>query len=738
MNRHILKYLILSLAFLLPAGEIVAQSTQIRILDESTSEPVPYVTIVLYDLDGNYIKGTVADHDGWVTFEINERSRLEISCVGYQRCSHEVSPGEVKDILVKQDFLELEQVVVTGQYNPKPVDKSIYKIDLISSRQLEERGVNNLAEALANETNIRLSVDPALGTSLQLQGMGGENVKFLIDGVPVIGRLDGNVDLTQINMDNVDHIEIVKGPMSVVYGTNALAGVVNIIMKENAQYDNSLKLSSYTGTEGAYNFSGTGSVIRTNNTLSIQGARNMFQGIDLSDSTRSMEFKPKLQYNAGLDYAYRKDEFKLRFSTRYFDEEIRHYSNPQGISVTDQYFFTRRFVSSLQVNKQFGDNLFLEALGAYSPYERKTQNFRKDLTNFEQVEVGESKVTNFSNIMFRTSMSYENPGSKLSAQFGFDMNRDDASGDKIKSDDPTMGDYAAFLSAQYQFLPTATIQPGLRFIYNTKYPAPVSPSINLMWGFFRNFDFRVSYARGFRAPSIKELYLDFVDSNHDLHGNEDLEAETNNSFNSSILYKIEGSRSLIKLEPDFFFNSGKNIIEIVATDPGSNIYESTNIGRRRTIGGEFNTSFLYYPGLTINAGYGLTGVSWLMNPDLNDFPDYNFYSNITLNAKYNLRKQKLIFAAFFKYYGTTPRLVFEDTDNNPGTPSVPVTINRNSYGDLEATVTKQLWKNRVSLILGAKNLLNVKYVGYDNGNLANSPTSFGRYFFLKVNLNLYK
>ena len=76
---------------------------------------------------------------------------------------------------------------------------------------------------------------------MSLQGLSGEHIKFLIDGVPVIGRMDGNVDLSQLNMYNVDHIEIVEGPMSVIYGSNALAGAVNIITKEN-------KKAKLTGT----------------------------------------------------------------------------------------------------------------------------------------------------------------------------------------------------------------------------------------------------------------------------------------------------------------------------------------------------------------------------------------------------------------------------------------------------------------------------------------------------------
>ncbi len=738
MKRHFSYCLLLLTGFLSLSSILYSQTTRVRIVDESTAEPCSFANVVLYDLQGNYIKGTSTNENGETVFEISQRSKIEVSSVGYIKHSSFISPGENITIELEQDFLKLETVVVTGQYKPKPIDKSIYKIDLISSRQMEERGVNNLAEALSNETNIRINVDPALGTSLKLQGMGGENVKFLIDGVPIVGRLDGNIDLTQINMDNVDHIEIVNGPMSVVYGTNALAGVINIITKENTRNSNVLKLNSYFGSEGAYNFSVSGSIIRKKNTFSIYGARNMFQGIDLNDSTRSMEFKPKLQYNAGFDYSYNKNDFKLRSRTTYFDEEIRHYGNIQGISATDQHFYTNRFVSSLQINDKFSERMFFEAIGAYSFYDRKTQNYRKDLTNFEQTKVGTPSITTFSNIMFRSSILYAKPDSKLSTQLGVDLNYDDAIGDKISSDDPSIGDYAVFLSAQWDFLPNATVQPGLRLIYNTKYPAPLIPSINLQWGFFRNFNFRVSYAKGFRAPTIKELYLDFVDSNHDLHGNEDLKAETSNSYNTSIDYKIEGSKSLIKLEPAFFYNSGKNIIEMVAVDPGSTEYQSTNIAKRKTIGGEFNTTFLLYPGLTLNAGLGRTGVSWLFDPESNEFPEYTYYNNITFNTKYNFRKLKLIIGAYYKYYGATPRLVFDDTDNNPDTDPVLVTINRDPYGDLEATMTKLFWKNKITVVLGGKNLLNVKYVGYDNGDLANSPTAFGRYFFVKVNLNLSK
>ncbi|MCK5171089.1 MAG: TonB-dependent receptor, partial [Bacteroidales bacterium] len=232
----------------------------------------------------------------------------------------------------------------------------------------------------------------------------------------------------------------------------------------------------------------------------------------------------------------------------------------------------------------------------------------------------------------------------------------------------------------------------------------------------------------FRSPSIKELYMSFVDSNHDLHGNDSLKAETNNSYNTSITYKYEHAHYLIKLEPSFFFNDGKNMITIAQVEEGFNTYQNTNMGRRRTLGGNFNVTYLFYPSLTINAGFSRTGYSYSQSTDIDSLPDYSFYNNYTFSTKYNFRKQKLTLAVFMKYYGSTPHIKLQDGEL--------VTITKDIYGDLEASVTKLLLKDKVSVVIGGKNLLDNKYIGYSDGSLSNQPTAFGRYYFIKLNIKL--
>ena len=142
--------------------------------------------------------------------------------------------------------------------------------------------------------------------------------------MPIVGRVAGDIDLSQINMDNVDHIEIIQGPMSVVYGTSALAGVINIITKKNTTNKNFLKLSGYADNKTNYNFGLYGSIIRGKNTFTLSGNRNIFQGIDIdlnvdedneTGEDRYMEFKPKLVFNGAFEYAYNKNDFSIKAKT---------------------------------------------------------------------------------------------------------------------------------------------------------------------------------------------------------------------------------------------------------------------------------------------------------------------------------------------------------------------------------------------------------------------------------------
>src|SRR5690606_20383373 len=131
-------------------------------------------------------------------------------------------------------FKNLDEVVVTGQYKAQSLKNSVYQVRIINSERIGLSGASNIQEVLNNQLGFRFSNDNTLGISdVKLNGVGGNNVKILMDGVPMVDRYDQRVSLSQIDINNVDRIEIVEGPMSVSFGSDAMAGVINIITKKN-------------------------------------------------------------------------------------------------------------------------------------------------------------------------------------------------------------------------------------------------------------------------------------------------------------------------------------------------------------------------------------------------------------------------------------------------------------------------------------------------------------------------
>mgnify|MGYP006265328017 FL=1 len=161
--------------------------------------------------------------------------------------------------------------------------RQVNKIKVIDREKIEAIGAVNLRDVLSNENNIRISQDNVLGSFMSLQGISGQNVKILIDGVPIIGRLNGSVDLSQINLNDIERIEIVEGPLSVNYGTDALAGTINLISKKKTSDGFSVNLNSYYESIGQYNFDGTISYKQNNNQFNFSAGRNFFDGWDPND-----------------------------------------------------------------------------------------------------------------------------------------------------------------------------------------------------------------------------------------------------------------------------------------------------------------------------------------------------------------------------------------------------------------------------------------------------------------------
>ena len=127
-------------------------------------------------------------------------------------------------------YTSKEQVVVTGTRNEVLLKDSPVRVEVIDKKQTVSTAMVNIGDLLREQSGMILTNN--VRTGIQMMGLGADYTQILIDGQPMIGRVAGVLDLSRVSVGNVERVEVVKGPMSSLYGSEALAGVINIITKK--------------------------------------------------------------------------------------------------------------------------------------------------------------------------------------------------------------------------------------------------------------------------------------------------------------------------------------------------------------------------------------------------------------------------------------------------------------------------------------------------------------------------
>ena len=737
--RVVFSFVSLLLAMQLAHG----QQGVVHVVDDKTGQPLFYAQISFTSLDNGTQKNCITDYEGNAPNLSVGRSAVKISYVGYEMLNDTIEPGQSLTLSLNPKVLDIDEVVVTAQYAPKRADQSIYKVNVINSRQIGQKAATNLSDLLNHNLNINISQDAALGASLSLQGLSGEHVKFLVDGVPVIGRMNGNIDISQLNLNDVDHVEIIEGPMSVIYGSNALAGGINIITKENHHTFLDANANSYMESVGVYNFDGGVSIRQKKHTFSIDGGRYFFGGYSDNDSLRAVRWKPKRQYFADAYYLFSEENYKAKISGSWFDEKLQSKGNllaPYFETAFDSYFLTTRATAKVEASSKLKHDRYLNILSSYSYYQRQKQTYFVDLTTLDKnltTNPEDQDTTRFHDIMARGTFSKSREESKLNYQMGLDLNYETGSGKRITGQQQSIGDYATFLSVEYSPWKNLSLQPGLRAIYNTKYKAPLVYSLNVKYDFLENFTVRGSFSRGFRAPALKELYLYFVDVNHNIRGNEDLVSENSYNANLVLSFAHEKTQSFIGAETYLFYNYIKNIITLAQVS--GDLYTYVNLDRYITQGIQLSTNYRLYPQVNFNIGIGVTGIHNSLSDETDWAKKFYYSPNVVASFNYHWMRTEMDFNADYKFTGQMPQLELNSDEK-------VVEGYVASYNMLDLNVGKRFFKDLLGVSIGVKNLLDVTTIpssgGFTgvahSGGSDNVPVGYGRTFFIRANLHLSK
>lgn len=633
---------------------------------------------------------------------------------------------EDKDSLLLQN--PLNEVLITGQIGAQTISQSVNNLILITSKDIKETASNDLAELFSNQALFDLNIDPALGTSVSIQGMQGNNINIMIDGIPVIGRKGSQIDLSQINLSNIERIEILKGPASVMYGTNSTGGVINLISKTNT---NTILFNSYLESIGLYNFN-----VDLNKTINdfdfhMNLGKSDFEGYGDED-VRSKYWKPKNQSFADFKLRRKLKQTSIEFKTSFFDEKLIDLGDenffPLLGTAMDLHYLTYRNVNFLKVVKateKYSWNLST----SYSKTDFEKKQYEVDLiTNTEtQTSNLDYNTTDVFNSFFNRLEYNRFSGLRYKSQIGLDVNYETVDGSKIEDGSASVYNYSLFTQSSFEVNEKLTTQVGLRLPYHSLYATNLIPSVHFKYDFNKHNQIRLSYSKGFRSPTIKELHMEFIDINHNIIGNSELKPEKSDAFQMSLALLPKHSDQIYwSVNIEGFVNLLNNKIELARIQ---------------------NTDAYTYYNLTKSRYYGSNiFVKLNVNSYMNTLSSFNLMWNMFFvennSFTYNQPRHNLSFAYKYQYYvcdcgvnvnwrwkSKYEYQAFDQTNEL-------VVYEQLGYQLLNFNLFKEFKEINTTAILGAKNLFNITDVNYamqDDVHSGDFSTiSWGRTFFFQL------
>jgi outer membrane receptor for ferrienterochelin and colicins len=206
--------------------------------------------------------------------------------------------------------------------------------------------------------------------------------------------------------------------------------------------------------------------------------------------------------------------------------------------------------------------------------------------------------------------------------------------------------------------------------------------LNTKFSLSQHLDLRLAYARGFRSPSLRELYFNFFDANHQIIGNPDLKAETSHSFTGSLAWvRTNKQQTTYTATATGFYNDIKNLIDYALSPNNSNLFILTNVSDSKTRGANLQGT-VTHKGLSASAGASYTGF-YNQYSEVDESLDYIQWSpEITASIGYSFSKIGLDANFFYKYTGKRP---FYVTDG-----SIITLARQNCYHWGDLTVNKKL------------------------------------------------
>ncbi|MCK5725314.1 MAG: TonB-dependent receptor [Thiotrichaceae bacterium] len=523
-----------------------------------------------------------------------KRSLLVILIANTMNTSWALSPVADKDD-------SLKQIIVTATHSEIDTTEAPNSVTVISRKDIEQKGGENIQDLIRGTTGITLSGIGSGGRKgLSLRGMLSQHTLILVDGKRIPASNDSFGPQTDyqydwISTNNIEQIEIVRGPMSVLYGADALGGVINIITrKPSKQLQGDLKITEQSTNEDgsdngegrALDFNLSGGSDRVQVYLGGQKSRREALDSKLNPALSSIEGKEKQQLTLGLNWqATPQQQIKVNYvkgkEDRWYNTQTRRRQNYQS-----QYAI-QRDQASLGWKGNVGK--LNSALNLY-------QN-TIDISNKATNGVSPTLPQQLKDTVIDGSISLP-LGLKHIITTGFAHRKEKLVNAGLRDGESDAILKSLFLQDEVDLSDHLFLTLGARLDDHDVFGREVSPRASIVWNARDDLTLRSSYGHGFRAPNIKQSSGNYVFTLGRMRvtGNPNLKPETNDAFEVGLNYH----KAKYSVDFAIFDNRIKDLIEL--TGPTSNrTYKNTSEARLK--GAELSTKIALSKGLNLTTAY---------------------------------------------------------------------------------------------------------------------------------------
>lgn len=536
-------------------------------------------------------------------------SRLLLAITAGSVCASSVLAAVEND---EKKLTSLNSVVVTATRTPKLLVDSPVSVEVVTGEALRKVSQTTLARALDFLPGVVVKRSPKDGYNVQMQGFDGDRVLVLVDGRRVVAPTGAAVDLDQISVANVERIEIMRGAGSVLYGSSAMGGVINIITRQDTGNHLSVtsEVSSYVGNEiegdeiGYQNrVEGSATLGEWRTKLNLQKIDDVgfdYQAETIAQTSADLE-KSFGQFSVGRDFS----RFSSDYRAQIFNEEKRRdrFKLP-GIGNVIYYLSD---VEQVQHDLEFRDRPATEEerkeVGSWKINTRYT-DFKETSGDSNGLRDIDITLTEFDSQKAWMGKGYELVGGVSANQNTLNqLKRGEVQAEVDNESNQGFEAFAQYshLSADHEILSGARVQHDSDFDWHSavrvsgmkKFSASDEDS---------QWHLRGGVGQSYRVPTLKERFYIFDHSNlgYMVFGNPDLQPETAITGNASISYllPLEDDAGIFECEFNLHYSDVKNLIDTVldeetSAEMGLDISRYSNFAKTEIYGADLSSKYQY-------------------------------------------------------------------------------------------------------------------------------------------------